>query len=458
MLSKSVKKLSIMVAILLFSSSLIACMKPSVTSAGTEAATTESTAASSSTDEQTLTVWLSAAFVNEIEQKSAQEDWVISGIIRDFEAQNPGVKVELTILADQSAAHQTFKAAAMSESGPDIINLWAGQPIFALKDVLLDLTPYVPQDDLDNIISWEAVRDGFSADGAILAYPTQGSDACGFLYNRAVLKSVGLDFDTNPPKTLDAFLAALETIKAAGITPITADDQGFNSLLTLSLASWWVQMVGSETIANESLGLQKFADDANFLAVIKTISTMYANGYINVDYSSSQDSFTRFVKGEAALMGGIGTNYVTLARNAMNPADVGYLNPPDFSSDALVKDTAIGGTGQCLAVARYTKNPELAVKFISFLDNKENQLKLLKMYPMLPIRSDITVSDLGWDNDAELKKAFEVGQRYSYWSDNSMVPDVASEYYSLGTLAVTGKITPEEYAAKLDEKAAELQQ
>ena len=118
------------------------------------------------------------------------------------------------------------------------------------------------------------------------------------------------------PRPLPNVNYNFQIMSAEGLQ-ITADDQGFNSLLTLSLASWWVQMVGSEAIANESLGLQKFADDASFLSVIKTINTMYANGYINVDYSSSQDSFTRFVKGEAALMGGIGTNYVTLARNAM---------------------------------------------------------------------------------------------------------------------------------------------
>ena len=103
-------------------------------------------------EEVTLTVWVAPALVSEEEQKMKQEDWYVSKVAEKFEEEHPGVNVEFTVVSDQSAAHQTFKAAATTETGPDIANLWSGQSIFAMEDVILDIRDYVPEEDFENIM------------------------------------------------------------------------------------------------------------------------------------------------------------------------------------------------------------------------------------------------------------------------------------------------------------------
>ena len=107
---------------------------------------TEKTEKEAKTEETVLSIWL-ATYISDEDKKKPQEEWPITEICNEFEKQNPGVRVEITLLPDQGAAHQSYKAAALAKSGPDIINLWSGQPIFALKDVVLDISDMIPPED-----------------------------------------------------------------------------------------------------------------------------------------------------------------------------------------------------------------------------------------------------------------------------------------------------------------------
>ena len=160
-------------------------------------------------EEIVLKVWVAPSLVSEDEQKMKQEEWYVSRVAKKFEEENPGVKIEFTVVPDQSAAHQTFKAAASTDSGPDIANLWSGQSIFAMEDVILDIKDYIPAEDKELLQGWETVTVGFEEGGPVLGYPVSGNEICGLLYNRAILQEAGLDFDNNPPKTLAELMEAL---------------------------------------------------------------------------------------------------------------------------------------------------------------------------------------------------------------------------------------------------------
>lgn len=406
--------------------------------------------------EKVLSIWL-ATYISDEDKKKPQEEWPITQICNEFEKENPGVKVEITLLPDQGAAHQSYKAAALAKSGPDIVNLWSGQPIFALKDVVLDISDMIPPEDKENLIGWDVVTEDFKEGGKILGYPAAGTEICGFIYNTDLIKKAGVDLEGNPPKTVDEFMAMLQQIKDAGILPIIADSAGVNSLFTMNMATWWVQKTSNEDIAAESKGEKKFSEDENFKNAFLKAQEMFDQGYVNEDYASSQDALSRFLKGDAAMLGGVTSGILQVVRESLGNEKVGFYILPDYDETVIKSNTAIGGSGQVLAVANYCPNPELAVKFCSFLSNKENHLKLLKNYPMLPLRKDITLKDLGWEGDSVMEKVYNIAQNYSYWTDNSMVPDIANECFSLGTLAVTGKMTPDELAQKLDEKVQELQ-
>jgi ABC-type glycerol-3-phosphate transport system substrate-binding protein len=182
---------------------------------------------------------------------------------------------------------------------------------------------------------------------------------------------------------------------------------------------------------------------------------MYEMGYINQDYTTLPSPDEAFLEGNTALLA-TGNWAIGAAIEKFGEENVGFYNLPDMTTSALIKDTAIGGPGQGMVINKKTKYPELAVEFLSFLNNRENHLELLKNLSKLPIRTDISLADLGWTDSAIYTRIYDLGQRYVYWADNSMIPDVTAEMQKLGAQVITGTMTVEEMAQKLDEKAAEL--
>lgn len=404
-----------------------------------------------------LKVWVAPALVSEDEQKMKQEEWYVSRVAKKFEEENPGVKVEFTVVPDQSAAHQTFKAAASTDSGPDIANLWSGQSIFAMEDVILDIKDYVPAEDKEQIQGWETVTVGFEEGGAVLGYPVSGNEICGLLYNRTILAEAGLDFDNDPPRTTDEFVEAMGKIKDAGYLPIAAGDDGWNGSYFFGFASLWAQQEGNARVASDSTGETKFAEDEAFKESYRFANELYSKGYLNEDYMTSPDYNELFLNEEAAML--ITGNYmVATASEALGIENLGFCGFPDVSEDAVNKNTCIGGPGQCMVVSRQCKNPEMAVKFLSFLNNKENHIDLLAGLSKLPLRTDVSLSEVGMADDLVYQQIVKLSENYTYWADNSMVPEVNAEMQKLGGLAITGKMSVDEMAEKLDQKAAELAQ
>ena len=140
-----------------------------------------------------LTVWINGAdsVIGPTEQQKPQDEWYISQAFKRFEKANPGVTIELIVPPNQGDAHTNFKTQGLAGNAPDVANLWTGQPIFAMKEVILPLDKLVPADDLKKIVGWESVRDGFTADGTILGYPAAQNQICHMLYNKAIVKKAG---------------------------------------------------------------------------------------------------------------------------------------------------------------------------------------------------------------------------------------------------------------------------
>lgn len=439
-------------AMLLAGVMVLCCM-----ACGGEAKTQNKEPGMASNGETTLKVWVSGALVSEEEQKMKQEDWYVSRVAKKFEEENPGVKVEFTVVSDQSAAHQTFKAAASTDSGPDIANLWSGQSIFAMEDVLMDISGYIPKEDKELILGWETVSPGFKEGGAVLGYPVSGNEVFGLLFNREILREAGLDFDNNPPKTLDDFVEAMGKIKDAGYLPIAAGDEGWGAGYFFGFASCWAQQEGSARVASDSTGETKFSEDEALKESYRFANELYTKGYINEDYLTSPDYNELFLNGEAAMLIN-GNHMVATAGETLGLDNVGFCGFPDVSETAVNKNTCIGGPGQCMVVSKQCKNPELAVKFLSFLDNKENHIDLLKSLSKLPLRTDITLEEVGMADALVYREIVKLSENYTYWADNSMVPEVNAEMQKLGGLVITGKMDIAEMTEKLDQKAAEMAQ
>jgi raffinose/stachyose/melibiose transport system substrate-binding protein len=399
-----------------------------------------------------LTVWINGrdSLIGPTEQSLPQDQWYISQAIKRFEAANPNVTVELVVQSDALQAHQTFRTAGLAGNAPDIANLWAGTFIFALRDVTADITPYIPKEDKDNLTGWDTVTLDFKAGNPIIGYPSPDNQMCFFLYNKKIIQEVGLDYEKNPPRTMDTFMADMEKIKNAGYIPMAADEgAGYVYYFFYIAGYWWVQQNGIDPILAEDQGKANFADDQALLSTLKLYNEIWAKGYMNQDAATSGDSFSKFLQGKVAIFPSVNT-FIKDAQDALGADNVGAILPPEISDSAKIKNSLIGGPGQSLVVSKNSKNPEAAVKFLSFLNSKPEVLLLNKVQTKVPVRKDVTAADLGYQPGSIGEKLIGWSKNYIFWIDNSLSPTVVDDFNKLLPLVLTGKMTPEDFAKQLD--------
>lgn len=456
------KKVSIFISIFMVIGLLLtACGNGNVTPSATTSVETESSKDATKEPENlepvNLKVW-AVAVTGTDETKKPQNEWVFTGMLREYEKLHKNVKIEFTVIPDQVALHQTIKASAMAKNGPDIVNLWAGTYVSALKEILLPLNDMISAEDLDQIIGWETVTDTLTAPaegGKILGYPLGGLEVGIMEYNKKLVAKAGLDFENNPPKTVEEFIAALDTLKKSGTLPIASADMGYNALVSFVFSKWWAQDQGFEQLTACSDGTSKFADSKGFIDTFQHLQDMYKKGYINKDYATLKDAGGLFFNGKAALYP-TGNWDIDSACSKLGVENVGILEIPDLSPEVKIPGLLMGGVGQSLCVLNYTEFPEDCVGLLSYLARKENAIKLGKNVSKFPLRRDVTFTDMGYTNNPVFEKVFQMSQRGKTWHEFAMNPEVVNESYKYGTLAVIGKISPQEMAEKLDAKVQEL--
>lgn len=136
-------------------------------------------------------------------------------VARDFEAKNPGVKIEMSFLENEA-----YKAKAptllQSKERPHIIYSWAGGVLRSQVEagVLEDITSLVG--DYKDHLSPAAVN-AFTIDGKLYGLPYTVSQV-GFMYNKELFAKAGVD--GAKIATWDDYLDAVRKLKSAGVTPI----------------------------------------------------------------------------------------------------------------------------------------------------------------------------------------------------------------------------------------------
>lgn len=137
------------------------------------------------------------------------DNGIIEPMVREFENQNPGIKVVVEQLTWQSGLEK-IQAAVASGTQPDLCELgstWL--PRFSYEGVLEDLSA-VYTAVADSFIMWDSAKWG----GKVYGLPwVQGSRA--LFYNEDLFVRAGLD-PNRPPETWDDLLKAAMRIDALG--------------------------------------------------------------------------------------------------------------------------------------------------------------------------------------------------------------------------------------------------
>lgn len=280
--------------------------------------------------------------------------------IAEFEAANPGTKINWTDQGGGTGFDQAITSQAANCQMADVVNV-ASSSILALStaNLLMDLDVKAPGIG-DKFIStiWDSTALGAQDHHTALPwyfgpYVTT--------YNKQVFERAGLD-PTTPPKTMEDMLDQADKVAAAK----TGDYAIYGSpdwYLVAQLHGMGIELLNKDHTAFN------FADNQTAINYVQRLSDLYKNGGIPHDSLTGQPD-----PGQAYADGNL----------AFGTPNASYLKAVRDNNRQVYENTGIGQfptnpdvapvfEGQYVAVSVTTKNAPLSVKFAEFITNAENQ-------------------------------------------------------------------------------------
>jgi multiple sugar transport system substrate-binding protein len=377
----------------------------------------------------------------------------IDQIARDFEAQNPDIKVSMEYVGydyvhDKIVTGMAAKPPAYDAAMIDVI--WPDE--FIKAGYLLDVTDRITPDMKSGI--FPASFNGVTRNGKVYGMPWL-MDVKYFMYNKDMLQQAGF---TDPPKTWEELVDQAKVIKQKGIAefPIIwswnqkegvvcdftvllfgnggafLDANGkpvFNNDKGVQILTWMKQTIDDGLSNPSSVSSDENAVEADFLAG----KSAFAVNWL-FQYSDSNDASKSQIVGKAA-----------------------FAPMPVFEAGAMagIKGSSVDGSSS-FAIMATTPYPDQTWKFLNYIASNEVQIKYSA--EMLPIWQ----TDFQGDSLKKLEAATPTNPvtvpaflaQFPYANERPTVP-----YYNEGSAALqlaiqealTGVKSPKD---ALDEAAA----
>jgi raffinose/stachyose/melibiose transport system substrate-binding protein len=135
-------------------------------------------------------------------------------VAKDFEAENPGVNVEVTAMAHEDMVDK-LEAAFQSGDVPDVYMERGGGEL--ADHVEAGLVRDLSDDAAEEVEKIGGSVAGFQVDGQTYALPFS-MGVVGFWYNKDLFEQAGIE---EPPTTMEELADVVDTLKGEGITPIS---------------------------------------------------------------------------------------------------------------------------------------------------------------------------------------------------------------------------------------------
>ncbi|MFD2795180.1 ABC transporter substrate-binding protein [Promicromonospora vindobonensis] len=380
--------------------------------------------------------------VEQLEDASAEDR--LRGRLDEFEAQNPGVTVELNTLP-YDTMRTILQTQLRSGDAPDVFN-WGSGPGFggALADagLLYDLT-----DEYEER-GWEvypfAKERVTTDDGVVYGIPGE-METLGVFYNREVFDELGLE----EPENLADLERIADQVKDAGHEPFAVSDQeGWQGGHHLSIAL--SSAVGSERVTELIEGERPWTSPEVVEAISLWQDWQQADYLTQFPTSVSYDSGNAlFFSGEAAMipMG----SWLADAIATTAEFEAGYFPFPAQDGPGVYSS----GLGSGPMISATTQHPEESLALLDFLSTPEHgrwMIENLNVIPPFPADTDdIDVSPLFGQVLSDVEK---VGTGTGDFGINIdvLMDDAFNEAMSNGMQGIySDQSTPEEVAQALEE-------
>jgi raffinose/stachyose/melibiose transport system substrate-binding protein len=287
---------------------------------------------------------------------------VMQQIFADFEAKNPGVKVDLNFIADADYQNR-LGVALRGGKGPDIAQLKAYGELQPLVNAgyLKPLDGEVPELKELSSSALEGAR--AKKDGKFYGVPYSTVNM-GVYYNTDIFNKAGLSV----PKTYDEFLRDCAALKGAGVTPIAAGGaNGTGWALEINAGVLGPNIFGPGFYDEMMNGTAKFTDPRYVAALqrVKDLAPYYESGFAGTDYTTAVQ---QFVGGKAAMF--FGGSYENGSFKAQNPnlKFSIFAFPPDRAGQPAYTSSFSDGS---YGLVSTTKHQDAALKVLRFIGSQE---------------------------------------------------------------------------------------
>jgi raffinose/stachyose/melibiose transport system substrate-binding protein len=380
-------------------------------------------------------------------QKAMWED-----VAAEFEADHPGVKVEVTGYQNEDLQRTLIPNALQSGDAPDIFMVWPGGEVRSQADAgyLMDLTDVLA----DTISEYGPTVNPWQVEGKQYAIPyTFGSE--GIWYNKDLYAQAGID---TLPETLPELEEANAALRELGVAPMAV---GAGDLWPAG--HWWYQFAlascSTDTLKTDIPALD-FSDPCWVQAGERLQDFMatepFQDGFLASSGQQGADSSAGLVaNGNAAaeLMGAWNAGQIgSLTPDATIPEWLGWY--PMVSIPGAAGDPGItmgGGDGFGLSADAPDEAVEL-LKYIASVDVQKRFAATNAGVPAHPGALDALTDPSLQQIGAGLAEATYV----QLWLDSDLGPEFGNPLNQAVVNLMAGSGTPEDIVKALEDTAATL--
>ncbi len=357
-------------------------MRSTKTLAALAAATLCATLGTATAQQPIVLQWQTA----NLTEKQYEPIW--KATIAEFEAANPGIKVEPVLVARKD--HWTkFVAAALAKQAPCIVSVDVATA--AYNGYLMPIDKYMQAEPNDFRGAWSS--DMLSAakwKGKLYGLPIWGGTYAE-IYNREMVVKAGLD-PANPPKTWSDYLSWSKKLTGDG-SWATAVLGGKTDTTTRVLLTW-IWSNGGEAF-NADMTEATFAKDPKSLEAIKFYLGLAGKQGVAAPAPTTTNYLEQtnlFAQGKIATMRNA---YWAVAKvNDDNPAMKGNMFVAPIPANKANAPTMSTMTASSISAS--CPHPEAAWKFIKFDSGKKWSIERARVANWMPLRNDLA-------NDPQVK-------------------------------------------------------
>ena len=324
----------------------------------------------------------------------AEED-AFKAVAARYTALHPNITIRVDVSGSVMQSYQQVDTRLAGRQGPDVFRVQyqlVGR--YASARAVIDLSKFLPSGYADDFgpAFWEAV----SYKGRPYAIPHH-TDTIAMYYNADMMRALGVE----PPTSLAKSWSWQELVQIARAVKAKAGAPYGMAMAWQNAAFRWLPFLQQHggSLLDADLSKAQAASKAGVETVAWTQS-WFTEGLVppSTAIKSGEQPQNLFANGTVGLLMAGDWQIPFLNKNMKAPWGVTFM-PRDV---AMASDLG----GNCLAVSRDCKHPDIAADFVQFMADEANMRDFASQAQFLPVRKSLMSQDLPYPLRPDAMKVF----------------------------------------------------